>query len=163
MEAVTHLSHQDEQTVELNGTCQVIPSGIFTVSGPFGHRTFSIERQSEKAEFKPGKRIIYLLVKHDNELDWKPFGDVHDGVVRWPINVWLKIRQSPDGDDFVFYAERLTHMIVGGFRRFIGPDGQSHTYQLMMSRRCFRCDRRLTTPESIASGIGPECSKKGAR
>jgi len=26
--------------------------------------------------------------------------------------------------------------------------------------RCGRCSRRLTTPESVSSGIGPECAKK---
>jgi hypothetical protein len=26
--------------------------------------------------------------------------------------------------------------------------------------RCGRCGRRLTTPESVSSGIGPECAKK---
>ena len=25
------------------------------------------------------------------------------------------------------------------------------------SRRCFRCDRELTDPESIGNGIGPDC------
>jgi hypothetical protein len=28
--------------------------------------------------------------------------------------------------------------------------------------RCCACGRKLTTPESIISGIGPECAKKGA-
>lgn len=28
--------------------------------------------------------------------------------------------------------------------------------------RCGRCGRRLTVPESVASGIGPECATKGA-
>lgn len=27
--------------------------------------------------------------------------------------------------------------------------------------RCGRCGRKLTVPESIASGIGPECAKRG--
>jgi len=30
------------------------------------------------------------------------------------------------------------------------------------SKRCFRCDRELTTPASLAAGIGPECAGKGA-
>lgn len=161
MQAVTHVAHADEHTVELTTSHNVIPSGIFTIAGPFGHRTFSVERQGEKDEFAPGQRIIYLLTHDDGEPAWKAFGFVSDGVVRWPINVWKK-HQGPDSE-FTFYAERITHMIVGGFRRFPGPDGDVHAYQIMMSRRCFRCDRRLTTPESIAAGVGPECIKKGAR
>jgi len=163
LEPVPHLALQDEFTSEITGQHAVIPSGIFTISGPFGHRTFSVERQDEKANFCPGKRIVYLLVGRDNEHDWKAFGFVHDGAVRWPISVYQKLRGEP-GDRSVYeeYAERLTHMICGGFRRFSGPDGQVHTYKLLLSRRCFRCDQRLTDPESIRTGLGPTCRKRGS-
>jgi hypothetical protein len=36
------------------------------------------------------------------------------------------------------------------------------TCQLWHEGRCGRCGRRLTVPESIASGIGPECAAKSA-
>jgi hypothetical protein len=150
----------DADTVALTSTFGVIPSGIFTVSSSFGHRTFSIERQAEGAEFAPGKRVVYLKTTGDDGGEqWKAFGFVSDQTVRWPITVWQKHR----GTDMDAYGELLTHMICGGFRRFTGPDGQPHRYEILLSRRCFRCDRRLTDPDSIQLGIGPECRKKGVR
>ena len=35
------------------------------------------------------------------------------------------------------------------------------TLEFWHEGRCARCGRRLTTPESIESGFGPECVKKG--
>jgi len=35
------------------------------------------------------------------------------------------------------------------------------TLEFWHEGRCARCGRRLTTPESIESGFGPECAKKG--
>jgi len=33
----------------------------------------------------------------------------------------------------------------------------------LVSKHCARCGHVLTTPESIAAGLGPECSKRGMR
>lgn len=153
-----HREGIDADTVTLTTTYAVIPSGIYTIRSPFGHRTFSVERQAADAEFAAGRRMVYLFEAAGHERKWTPFGFVADGAVKWPIGVWTKHR----GTDFETYGNLLTHMIVGGFRRFTGPDGEPHPYEIMLSRRCFRCDRRLTDPESIERGIGPECRKKGA-
>ena len=161
LEPVAHAACLDEDTVTITERLGVMPSGIFTIRGPFGHRTFSIERQDEKSTFQPGKRIVYLLVGRNNEHDWKGFGFVADNAVRWPINVYLKLRgEFGEKSEFEEYAIRLTQMAIMGFRRFPGPDGLTHTYELLLSQRCTRCDLRLTTPESIKSGYGPECRKK---
>jgi hypothetical protein len=36
------------------------------------------------------------------------------------------------------------------------------TLEVWHEGRCCRCNRKLTDPESVALGIGPECRKKGA-
>ena len=36
-------------------------------------------------------------------------------------------------------------------------------HELLVSRHCLRCNRVLTTPESIESGVGPECAKREAK
>ena len=33
-------------------------------------------------------------------------------------------------------------------------------YSILNSGRCFRCNRKLTTPESIKTNYGPECIKR---
>lgn len=35
------------------------------------------------------------------------------------------------------------------------------TVEVFHEGRCGRCGRKLTTPESIQTGLGPECAKKG--
>lgn len=42
----------------------------------------------------------------------------------------------------------------------VGPDNSGHQYAVMLSKRCVRCNRKLTNPESIKAGIGPECATK---
>jgi hypothetical protein len=34
-------------------------------------------------------------------------------------------------------------------------------YRVESEARCLRCNRRLTHPESLVTGIGPECSGRG--
>lgn len=154
----------DADAAELTTTHAIIPSGVYTVVGASGWRTFTIERQSDGDDFAAGQRIISLLTGHDNESpdSWKRFGFVRDEAHRWPISVWLKNRNAPSGppSDFEVYAHLLTDMICNGMRRFNGLGGTPYTYKILLSRRCFRCDRRLTTPESLAAGIGPDCARK---
>lgn len=40
------------------------------------------------------------------------------------------------------------------------PEAAGKAYGVM-SHRCYRCGRELTTPASLAAGIGPECAGKG--
>lgn len=37
------------------------------------------------------------------------------------------------------------------------------TVDIMHAGRCGRCGRRLTVPESLETGLGPECAQKGAK
>lgn len=48
-------------------------------------------------------------------------------------------------------------------------DGENHratvvmggdSYELWLARRCRRCNRELTNPQSVQDGIGPECSQR---
>jgi Family of unknown function (DUF6011) len=141
--------------------CAVIPSGIYTVRGPRGHRTFRVARRPADASFAPGQRVISLLTGPDRDTDWLQFGFVADGAVRWPINVWRSKRGEGARSELEIYAQLLTHMICGGFRHWRGPDGLVHEYEIMVAVRCARCSRLLTHPESVELGLGPECHKKG--
>lgn len=149
------------EEVEVVATAPVIPSGIYTVVGPTGRRSFTIERQSESDDFAPGKRVVSLLVGQNNEQDWKSFGFVSDEPARHPVSVFRKFRGTAnEPSEFEKYAGLLAAMLVRGTREFTGPDGSRHTYRILLSKRCFRCDRLLTTEKSITDGIGPECAKK---
>ena len=136
----------------LNGT---IPNGCWTVTGPMGHRTFAIETQKYDAEFAPGKRVVYLLTGPDNTDigDWKAFAFVsYDSR---GVNVWRKFRGSEDRpSESEFYAVILERLFAGH------TEFARRTYRLEGEKTCLRCNRRLTTPESIEAGIGPKCRSR---
>ena len=150
--------NQTTQTTQANLN-PLIPNGCWTISGPRGHRTFDVSTQSEKEEFAPGKRIVALLTGPDNTAtgDWTSFGFVSDHGDR--INVWKKYRGSPDHpSEHEAYAKMLPFLFG------CPPEGGAHIngaiYAIQGEKTCLRCNRRLTTPQSLADGIGPECKAK---
>jgi hypothetical protein len=110
------------------------------------HRTFRIHTQPKDAEFAPSQRILGLLTGPDNESDYSGFAFVDDQG----IHVW----RSKRGGDALFeqYAEMLWSLTLDA-----GHSQWAENYQIMLDGRCVRCNRRLTTPESIRSGVGPIC------
>jgi hypothetical protein len=122
------------------------------------HRTFRIATQAEDARFAPGERIVSLLVGQDNSHDYKGFGFVkkdESGIV-----VWKKLRSRDMGkpSNHEMFAKMIWALSA--------PEGQGQwwkdRYELMLSKRCVRCNRRLTNPESVESGIGPDCAGRGS-
>ena len=107
------------------------------------HRTFAITTQPEDAKFAPGQRIVSLLVGSDNTSSYQSFGFVQpNGSVRL-------FRSKSDGV-WPTYAD----MIVNP------PKWEAKGVQYNFEGHCRVCNRLLTTPESVASGIGPTCEKK---
>lgn len=126
-------------------------NGCVTVENPAtgNHRTFRIKTQPDDAEFAPGGRIVELLVGSDNERSYKSFGF----VLHRSIHIFKKLKGEPWGkqSDFQKFANMLT---------FPEKYEREHGLIYRFDVRCRRCNRQLTTPESIDSGIGPECAKK---
>lgn len=109
------------------------------------HRTFRIK--TERKGKLEGKRIISLLTGPNNEANYVGFGFVDvDGV----INVWRRYR----ADDGRSLHERFADI----FHRPSHWEGKG--VKFMISLNCRRCARKLTHPESITNGYGPECIKK---
>ena len=123
-------------------------NGTITIQNPAtgNHRTFRVRTQPADAKFAPGERIVSLLTGSDNESDYTGFGFVaDDGRIR----VWTS-KRAADGGVFVKFADMLTR-----------PDHyESLGCRYLWSERCRKCNRRLTTPESVAAGIGPKCQQR---
>lgn len=118
-------------------------NGILTiVSKRTGeHRTVKISTQSKDSKFAPGKRVVALLSGPDNESDYRSFGfvDEHSGVVLF--------RKHQDSAFYVW------------LRRFLNnPVEYVESVDVLFEGRCRVCNRVLTEPESIMSGIGPVCA-----
>jgi hypothetical protein len=125
---------------------QTIHDGYFTVALDYGHRTFRIRTQDQDAQFAPGKQIVSFLNGTDNTSDYTSFAFIIDGrLVPW--------KRFQSGYHRTMEAARF--LISPGSHQSLA--GQRYAQG---SGNCYICNRMLTTPESIAAGIGPTCASR---
>lgn len=121
-------------------------NGTYTIQNRSSsdYRTFRIRTQPDNARFKPGERIIAMRIGPDNSFrSWLQFGTITDEG----ISVWFKQR------------ERMTKF-ARAFWAIVAEEKFGDQYEVMASTTCLRCNRELTTPESIRCGIGPVCAER---
>lgn len=108
------------------------------------HRTFRIKTQKTDAKFAPGARIVSVMTGTDNQNHYTRFAFINDNG----IHLWGKYKGNPE---FEGYKKMLWGMASD-------PDHPLHmSYTIDESLNCVVCNRELTNPESIATGIGPVC------
>jgi hypothetical protein len=138
-------------------------NGKYTVkNGEGDHRTFRIKtmesaakqkaKRPNKQPFAPDKRVISLLTGSDNQRDYTNFGFVDDDGIR----VWQSFGGTTGRHHQ--YARMLWDLLTteNGFYAQRG-------YTVDPSCTCVRCNKELTNPISILTGIGPECSGRGSK
>ena len=128
-------------------------NGTYTIENTESgeHRTFRVRTQKDDARFAPGRRIIGLLTGPDNNHSYTNFGFVNDdGIV-----VWMKKRGTDSWSAYQWYAFMLWDLAVNNGTE-LRKRGKAYT--LLIEKHCRICNRKLTTPESIRSGIGPVCA-----
>lgn len=119
-------------------------NGAITVNNPAtgNYRIFRVRTQSEHARFAAGKRVV--SVKDSTaEKGWRSFGFVNEAGV---VVVWKKFR----GTVYEVYGRMLTSP------QSFADRGVTYHWEA----KCRKCNKELTTPESIESGIGPVCAKR---
>jgi len=134
---------------------QGILNGTITVTNreTNEHRTFRIRTMPKDAEFAPGKRIIGVLTGPDNTASYTNFGFVNGDK----IFVWKSKKGSSDKkSSFEWYAYMLEALALG-------IDSFKKKYEVLVSGRCYVCNRKLTDPDSIKTGIGPICGGRGPK
>lgn len=115
------------------------------VSNATGARfTYKVHRRDVTTPY-----FVSLLRGPDNNLDYQYLGylkEVNDDVHYWH-GVKSKIgRDAPSARAFIWFWQRVR-------------DGRlPESLEIWHEGRCGRCGRKLTVPESLARGIGPECS-----
>lgn len=110
------------------------------------HRTFKIETMAEDSPFAPGQRVLSILVGPNNEFNYESFAFVTKGV-QPRVHVWKKHRTS-EWAKYGPFLEQLHNMV------------KKHPFiQVKWAGRCIRCNRLLTSPQSIRDGIGPKCKE----
>lgn len=133
----------------------VLPKGTLvdgTYTVIFGDNTYvtlKIDTQAPDAEFAPGKTIASYLNGPDNYSNYKGFAFVD--VAKGKYNLYRKFSEgNPDP-----HTELALRVLIHGGQIAIINGLQAYG---KMSGKCGICGHKLTTPESIALGIGPICA-----
>jgi hypothetical protein len=107
------------------------------------HRTIRIRTMPNDSSFAPGARIAELLVGPDNTSDYRSFAFVNS-------------------DSVVVFRKHLGTMFEKLVPLISTPEKyvEKGLIEYSFSGRCRKCNRLLTTPDSIANGIGPVCASK---
>jgi hypothetical protein len=113
-----------------------------------GHRTLRIRTQAADASFAPGEQILGLLTGSDNEGDYTNFAFIKAGA---QLAVWNRHK----GTDTAKIGTTLLALLNPS--SVLGAKLVAAGYSVQVSKRCFRCHRVLTHPESLLTGYGPEC------
>ena len=139
----------------------VIFNGTYTIENVLTgeYRTLRIKTQKADASFAPSARILSVLTGPDNEASYTSFAFVREGKAI----VWNSKRgQHGKRSNFEGYAFMLEKAIAALATE--ADDGAfnigERDYKVTRSKRCLSCNRKLTTPESLARGFGPECAAR---
>jgi len=124
-----------------NGTITLINNDKGT------HLTLTV-KTVKRGQLK-GKRIIAKLVGRDNTRDYEGFGFVNNDDT---ISLWTRHRNAKNAQIALIVRSLFIQGNASPFAKCVSME---------VSKRCIRCNRKLTTPQSLADGIGPECIKKG--
>jgi hypothetical protein len=120
--------------------------GTFTVTNPDGrHYTVRVRTQKVEADFAPGQKVVAVMTGRDNEHSYTGVGFLRpEGLRPW---------RRAEGTILARVAAFICRVLLGAQAL---PPG----YSIQESRACIRCGRKLTTPESLALGLGPECASR---
>lgn len=125
-----------------------IHNGFITIhnTNTDGHRTFRIETIKEGP--LEGKRIVSLLTgpDRDDDTNWYGFAFADE----FGIRLWRRIRESRNGATYTKFARMLE----------MPSKYESLGCRYLIAGRCRRCNRPLTSPASVDTGLGPVCRNK---
>jgi hypothetical protein len=122
---------------------------LFTVFSKTGERyTFKVTKKEASGSYGD-TFFASLLTGPDNEADYSYMGILQTGVMR--VVPTKKSKLTLDSTPMRVLNWALATMKAGG--EF--PVG----YGVCHEGKCGRCGRTLTVPDSIETGIGPECAR----
>lgn len=134
--------------------CPHIYNGTYTMDDGTSHMTFQIYTATRGN--LQGKRIVK---KQNTYGSFEGFGFVGaDGS----LVVWRRYREQADRSErFIVWARSLLASLNVRTADRPGVDNIiTNEFTIQRTRSCRRCNRQLTVPTSIESGIGPECQRR---
>jgi hypothetical protein len=123
-------------------------NATFTVANAAGdHYTFKVRKPDERAPF-----FVSLLSGPDNESSYTYLGIFN------PSSVFVALTKASK-----FKPDSLPVQVVNWALRVInGECALPAGYAIQHAGKCGCCGRKLTHPESLLTGIGPECARRHA-
>lgn len=125
-------------------------SATITIVGRTTRYTYKIKAAELLAFGKVPVWFVNLLAGPDNESDFQYLGMIKHNEFKATSKSRMRAGSKPF-DAFAWLWQRLT---------VLGRVPLPHIAQLWHEGRCGRCNRKLTVPQSIATGFGPECAGK---
>ena len=145
----------DVLTMMLAGNCTLTIKSVKT-----GTRfTFKIKKGDAKVNHTTGKvfdpiYFVNLLAGPDNTRDYSPLGCLRGHEVpTFGTGRWCRVPESAQS----FVAFKWLYSLVSRHAADPNPHALPEGLEVWHEGKCGRCGRKLTVPESIAMGIGPEC------
>jgi Family of unknown function (DUF6011) len=136
---------------------------FFTVTDSNGERrTFKVsnsQRTQAQRDNANGRSAVYfvsVLTGSNNDSDYSYMGIVPADTVAANAPRFVRTRNSRVGENSL--AHLLFTSLIAALYAGELPAGWAFHHD----GRCARCGRRLTVPESIESGFGPECVRLAA-
>jgi hypothetical protein len=106
--------------------------------------------KSKSTEKYPPAWFVSVMTGADNESNYEPLGIVNSKLDAFRSYSRTRIKEAaPSYKAFAWL-----------FAKFVGLNHMPQNIEVWHEGRCGRCGRKLTVPESIESGFGPECSGK---
>ena len=119
-------------------------NATFTLVSKKTGTRFTFKMQAPKGENKAGIRFVSVLVGADNWTNYKYVGFCRDGHFKHG-GAKAKIGiEAPSVQAFAWFFGHLETCL--------------DQMEFWHEGKCGRCARKLTVPESIATGLGPECA-----
>ena len=117
-------------------------------SGKSGkHFTFKVKQAKKDDETSP--YFVSVLSGPDNYSNYSYVGVISSDKKTFKLTQKSKV--SADAISYKAFNFFFLQLVAGKI---------SNDLHVFHSGKCGRCGRKLTTPESISKGFGPECSKR---
>lgn len=109
------------------------------------HYTYKLSKAKDGELF-----FVSALTGADNESDFTYIGLAFRDRIENGLKLTAKSRFTPDAPCVKAIDWALKQLAKGGHEDLV----------VFHSNACGRCGRKLTTPQSIVTGLGPECASK---
>jgi hypothetical protein len=131
-------------------------NATFTVECPDGdHYTYKVQMVPGNEQYPNDAYFVKTLIGPDNTSAYAYMGRLSPDT--GAVTVTAKSKQFEEQ-----YRFRLLNRILARVWADDHAAYEQHGFKTHHEGKCGRCGRTLTVPESIQSGIGPECARRMA-